>query len=181
MRSFTHCLQRTVCRALKMHGRHCVGHGSRGFTGQKTDRFWRIRNFRSSRAKTLLDFVPIPAHHTGMNLILSTHNVTLTKAIEDHIITRIEKLAHLDHFAINARVTLERDKTKAPERQFSCSMRLSVPGPDLFAEDRESDLYAAIDIVAKKVEQQIRKRHNKYRARKRKSARTKRTRQEAGL
>jgi len=39
-------------------------------------------------------------------------------------------------------VTLEHDKTKAPERQFSCSMRLSLPGPDLFAEDVESDLYA---------------------------------------
>jgi putative sigma-54 modulation protein len=116
-----------------------------------------------------------------MNMILSTHNVTLTKAIEDHIISRINKLEHLDHFAIDARVTLEHDKTKAPERQFSCSMRLSVPGPDLFAEDRESDLYAAIDIVAKKLEQQIRKRRSKYQARKRKSARTKRTRQEAGL
>ena len=71
----------------------------------------------------------------GMNLILSTHNVTLTKAIEDHIISRINKLEHLNSFAINARVTLEHDQTKAPERQFSCSMRLSLPGPDLFAEE----------------------------------------------
>ena len=117
-----------------------------------------------------------------MNLILSTHNLTLTKAIESHLISRIEKLEHMDRFAINARVTLEQDQTKAPERQFSCSMRLSVPGPDLFAEDVESDLYAAIDLVAKKIEQQIRKRHGKYKTRKHKVAsRTKRTRQEAGL
>lgn len=117
-----------------------------------------------------------------MNLILSTHNVTLTKAIEDHIISRITKLEHLDRFALNARVTLERDQAKAPERQFSCSIRLSLPGPDLFAEDVESDLYAAIDLVAKKIEQQIRKRRNKYKARKHKvAARTKLTRQEKGL
>jgi putative sigma-54 modulation protein len=117
-----------------------------------------------------------------MNMILSTHNVTLTKAIEDHIISRVGKLEHLDRFAINTRVTLEHDKTKAPERQFSCSMRVSLPGPDLFAEDVESDLYAAIDIVAKKIEQQIRKRRNKYKARKHKVAsRGKRTRQEKGL
>src|SRR5215470_2313638 len=117
-----------------------------------------------------------------MNLILSTHNLTLTRAIEDHIISRITKLEHLDRFAINARVTLERDQTKAPERQFCCSIRLSVPGPDLFAEDVENDLYAAIDLVAKKIEQQIRKRHSKYKARKHKQAsRTKRTRQEKGL
>ena len=117
-----------------------------------------------------------------MNLILSTHNVTLTKAIEDHIISRINKLGKLNHYAINTRVTLEHDKTKAPERQFSCSMRLSLPGPDLFAEDIESDLYTAIDLVAKKIEQQIRKRHNKRKALKHKqAARGKRSRQDKEL
>lgn len=116
-----------------------------------------------------------------MKLILSTHNVTLTKAIEDHIVNRIDKFDHLDRFAIDARVTLEHDKTKAPERQFSCSMRLSVPGPDLFAEDRESDLYAAIDLVAKKIEQQLRKRRDKIKTRRTKTAaRSKRRRQEVG-
>lgn len=117
-----------------------------------------------------------------MKLILSTHNVTLTKAIEDHILSRIEKLEHFDRFAINARVTLDHDHTKVPERAFFCSMRLNVPGPDLYAEDAESDLYAAIDLVTKKIEQQIRKRHNKFKARKHKQAsNSKRKRQEAGL
>jgi putative sigma-54 modulation protein len=100
-----------------------------------------------------------------MKLVLSTPNVTLTKAIEEHIVSKIEKLEHLDHAAIDARVTLEHDHTRVPERQFTCSVRLSVPGPDFFAEDSESDLYAAIDIVMKKIEQQIRKRQNKYKAR----------------
>jgi len=117
-----------------------------------------------------------------MNLILLPHNVTLTDAIEDHIISRISKLEHLNRYAINARVTLDRDQTNAPERQFSCSMRISLPGPDLFAEDVESDLYAAIDVVAKKIEQQFRKRHNKRKARKHTQASlSKRTRQEKGL
>ena len=129
-----------------------------------------------------LDFVGAAAHAKAMKLILSTHNVTLTKAIEDHILTRIEKLEHFDRFAINARVTLEHDTTKIPDRQFICSMRLAVPGPDLFAEDAESDLYAAIDLVTKKIEQQIRKRHSKYKARNQtEGARRKQKRQEAGL
>ena len=116
-----------------------------------------------------------------MKLILSTHNVTLTKAIEDHILSRIDKLEHLDRFAINARVTLELDATKASIKQFKCSMRLAVPGPDLFAVDSESDLYAAIDLVTKKIEQQIRKRQSKYTARKHTlAARTKSKRQAAG-
>src|SRR5882757_3774482 len=115
-----------------------------------------------------------------MNLILSTHNVTLTEAIEDHLISRINKLEHLNHFVTNVRSTLEHDQMKAPERAFSCSIRLSLPGPDIFAEDVESDLYAAIDLVAKKLEQQLRKRHGKIKTRKHKvAARSKRTRQEA--
>jgi putative sigma-54 modulation protein len=101
-----------------------------------------------------------------MKLILSTHNVTLTKAIEEHIIEKIDKLDHFEGRAVNARVTLEHDNTRAPEKQFKCGMRLSVPGPDLFAEDTESDLYAAIDLVCKKIEQQLRKRHGKFKARK---------------
>ena len=117
-----------------------------------------------------------------MKLVLSTHNVTLTKAIEDHVLAKLDKLEHFDRWAVDARVTLEHDPTRVPERQFSCSIRLVVRGPDLFAEDRESDLYAAIDLVAKKIEQQIRKRQNKKKARKHKvAARTKRSRQEAAL
>lgn len=99
-----------------------------------------------------------------MKLILSTHNVTLTQAIEDHVRGRIEKLEHFDQDAIDARVTLEHDHTKASEKQFSCSIRLSLRGPDLFAEDSESDLYAAIDRVTKKIQTQIRTRHNKVKA-----------------
>ena len=117
-----------------------------------------------------------------MKLILSTHNVTLTKTIEDHIIARLEKLDHYDKRAVDARITLEHDHTRVPEKQFSCSIRLDVRGPDLFAEDREKDLYAAIDRVTKKIEQQIRKRHNKRKATKHKiAARTKLRSQESNL
>lgn len=111
-----------------------------------------------------------------MKFVLTTHNVKLTKAIEDHILGRIEKLEHFDRWAVDARVNLEHDQTQSPEEQFKCSMRLGVRGPDLFAEDSESDLYAAIDLVTKKIEQQIRKRHSK-RIAKRTSQATKQKRQ----
>jgi len=105
-----------------------------------------------------------------MKLILSTHNVTLTKTLEDRVVRKLEQLDHLDGRAIDARVTLEHDHRRMPERQFNCSMQIAMRGPDLFAEARESDLYAAIDVVAKKIEQQIRKRHSKIKARKHKDA-----------
>ena len=117
-----------------------------------------------------------------MKFILSAHNVTLTKSIEDHILTRIEKLEHMDRFVTSARVTLEHDHLKLTEGQFSCAIRLAVPGPDLFAEDWENDLYSAIDLVTKKIEQQLRKRHSKTKARKHTlGARSKQSRQVADL
>lgn len=117
-----------------------------------------------------------------MKLILTTHNLTLTDAIESHIVSRIEQLGHLDPRAINARVVIEHDHAKVSERQFKCSIRVTEPGPDLFAEDAETDLYAAIDLVAKKIESQIRKRHNKFKARNQSEAsKMKRSRQERAL
>jgi len=118
----------------------------------------------------------------SMNLILVPHKVTLTKAIEDHLVGKIKKIEHLNSFATNIRVVLDHDQTKAAERQFSCSMEVSLPGPDVFAEDVEADLYAAIDLVSKKVEQQLRKRQSKYKARQHKVGTTrKRNRLEKGI
>jgi putative sigma-54 modulation protein len=117
-----------------------------------------------------------------MKLVLTTHNITLTDAIESHIVSRIEQIEHLEPRAIDARVVIEHDHAKVPERQFKCSMRVTEPGPDLFAEDAETDLYAAIDLVAKKIEQQIRKRHSKFKARNHSEAsKSKRSRQEGVL
>src|SRR4030095_1681251 len=102
-----------------------------------------------------------------MKFILTTHNVTLTKAIEDHVFNRIEKLEHIDRWLIVARVTVEKDHTAhGPDKQFKCAVRLGVRGRDLYAEDKEADLYAAIDLAVKKLEQQIRTKHSRAKARK---------------
>jgi putative sigma-54 modulation protein len=140
-------------------------------------------NFASRfELKEKLDFIFRQQHVESMKLILSTHNITLTKALEEHVVKRLEKLDHFDRRAVDARVTLEHDHKRVPEKQFSCSMRLAVRGPDLFAEDRESDLYAAVDLVTKKIEQQIRKRHNKIKARKHKdAAKLKNIKRDAGV
>jgi ribosomal subunit interface protein len=110
-----------------------------------------------------------------MKFILSTHNVTLTDAIEQHVLERLEKLEHIDRWLLDARVTLEKDHTAhSPEKQFKCGIRIGVRGNDLYAEDRNSDLYAAIDSTTKKLEGQIRRKHNKTKSRTHKvAARTK--------
>ena len=97
-----------------------------------------------------------------MKFILTTHNVTLTDAIEQHVLQQIDKLEHIDRWLIDARVTLERDHVAhSPEKQYKCGIRIGVRGNDLFAEDRESDLYAAIDLVADRLDRQVLKYKNK--------------------
>jgi len=108
-----------------------------------------------------LDFSPDYLHLIAMKFILTTHNVSTSEAIEDHILSKIEKLEHLDQRAVETRVAIEFDKTRSPEKQFKCSVRLAVRGPDLYAEDVEADLYSAIDLAFKKIQQQIRTLHNK--------------------
>jgi putative sigma-54 modulation protein len=141
-----------------------------------------VGNFCRAALSGFSGFRPRQSSFSGMKFILSTHNVTLTKAIEDHILVRIEKFEHFDRWAVDARVTLDHDHTKVTDRQFKCSLRLGVRGPDLYAEDHDGDLYAAIDKAAKKIEQQIRKRHHKLKNRKHtEAARIKRRNQEAIL
>ena len=97
----------------------------------------------------------------SMKLILDSHNVEVTEAIKEHVNVCVHKLEHMNQRAIEARVNLERDHVGLPENKYKCTMHLYFKGADMFAEDHESDLYAAIDSVTKKVQQQLRKHHSK--------------------
>jgi len=106
-----------------------------------------------------------------MKLILSTHNVTLTDAIEQHVLHQLEHVEHMDRWLMDARVTLEKDHiAHTPDRQFKCGVRLGIRGNDIYGESYHSDLYAAIDLATKKVEVQIRKKHSVAKAKKHKLA-----------
>ncbi|RME90442.1 MAG: ribosome-associated translation inhibitor RaiA [Verrucomicrobia bacterium] len=128
-----------------------------------------------------MDFPAGCPHLGAMKFILSTHNMSSNPAIEERIQHRIEKLEHLNGRALETRVTLEHDRTQAPERQFRCAVRLVVRGPDLFAEDVEEDPLKAVDLAFKKLEQQVRKLHGLKKARHQEAARAKEARKDNGV
>ena len=99
-----------------------------------------------------------------MKLVLSTHKITLTDGLKDHVRQCVEKLENQDTHALAAFVNLERDHKGIPKNKFNCTMKVSLPGQTLIARDSKDDLYAAIDLVTKKIQQQIRKRHSKFKA-----------------
>ena len=59
-------------------------------------------------------------------MVLTSHNIK-PPTIENHILSRIEKLEHFDRWAMGPRVNLEHDNAFS-ERQFKCSIRLGVKG-----------------------------------------------------
>jgi putative sigma-54 modulation protein len=92
-----------------------------------------------------------------MHIHLSPRHLALTGPINAYV---VNKLAHLDHQSdriIAAHVVLMHDDSKK-KSHYVVKVHLAVPGPDIHAEDRESDLYAAIDLVMNKLAQQLRKR-----------------------
>ena len=92
-----------------------------------------------------------------MHIHLSPRHLALTGAINSYV---VNKLAHLDHQSeqiMAAHVVLVHDESKK-KSNYVVKVHLAMPGPDIHVEDREDDLYAAIDLVMNKLSRQLRKR-----------------------
>lgn len=94
-----------------------------------------------------------------MQIHLSPRHLSLTAAIHGYVAEKIGHLEQLTDRIVAAHVVLMHDETKT--RKHIVKVHLAVPGPDIHAEDAEDDLYAAIDKVADKLSQQLRKRKTK--------------------
>jgi putative sigma-54 modulation protein len=93
-----------------------------------------------------------------MQLHLSPRNVRLTAAIHQYA---AEKVLHLEDHTdiIAAHVVLLHEVGANRKKLFCVKIHLAVPGPDIHAEARDADLYAALDDVTAKLSRQLRKRH----------------------
>ena len=91
-----------------------------------------------------------------MNLQLTGHHVEITPALRGYVESKLERLTrHFDH-VIDANVVLT---VEGLEQIVECTVH--VRGKDLFAEAREPDMYAAIDILADKLDRQVLKHKEK--------------------
>jgi putative sigma-54 modulation protein len=91
-----------------------------------------------------------------MNLQLTGHHVDVTPALRDYVHSKLERVTrHFDH-VIDVTVVLTVDKL-----QQKCEATLHVRGKDLHAESIEPDMYAAIDILADKLDRQVLKHKEK--------------------
>jgi putative sigma-54 modulation protein len=85
-----------------------------------------------------------------MNLSVSGHHLDVTPAIRSYVQAKLGRITrHFDH-VIDAHVILTTDKLVQ-----KAEVTLHVRGKDLHCESEEGDLYAAIDILADKLDRQI--------------------------
>jgi putative sigma-54 modulation protein len=85
-----------------------------------------------------------------MNLNVSGHHLEVTPAIRTYVRTKLERITrHFDH-VIDAHVILTVDKLRQ-----KAEVTLHVRGKDLHCECEDGDLYAAIDLLADKLDRQV--------------------------
>ena len=85
-----------------------------------------------------------------MNLNVSGHHLEVTSAIRNYVESKIARIRrHFDH-VIDAHVILTANKLVQ-----KAEVTLHVRGKDLHCESEEADLYAAIDLLADKLDRQV--------------------------
>ncbi|MEI6337819.1 MAG: ribosome-associated translation inhibitor RaiA [Verrucomicrobiota bacterium] len=92
-----------------------------------------------------------------MHIHLSPRHLTLTGAINSYVVNKLARLDHQSDRIIAAHAVLMHDESKN-KSDYVVKVHLAMPGPDIHAEDREEDLYAAIDLVVSKLSRQLSKR-----------------------
>ena len=85
-----------------------------------------------------------------MNLNVSGHHLEVTPAIRDYVRSKIERVTRHFDDVIDAHVILTVDKLRQ-----KAEVTLHVRGKDLHCSCEEDDLYAAIDLLADKLDRQV--------------------------
>ena len=87
-----------------------------------------------------------------MNLQISGHHLEITPALRDYVTGKLERVTrHFDHVIdVNVILSVEKLKQKA-------EVTVHLAGKDVYVESIDEDLYAAIDILADKLDRQVQK------------------------
>ncbi len=91
-----------------------------------------------------------------MNLQISGHHLEVTPAIHDYVLEKIGRvIRHFDNVIdVNVILSVEKLKQRA-------EVTVHLSGKDVHVEASEDDLYAAIDVLADKLDRQIQRHKEK--------------------
>ncbi len=93
-----------------------------------------------------------------MQINISGHHVEVTQALRDYVLSKLKRLQrHFDNIT-NTDVTLIVEKMVQ-----KAEATIHVSGADIFATAESEDMYAAIDLLADKLDRQLIKHKEKNR------------------
>jgi|SRR5690554_7578157 len=93
-----------------------------------------------------------------MQINISGHHLDITPAIHSYSLDKVERLQYHNDFITRIDVTLSVDKLDQKAEAL-----VHVSGKDIYAESVHTDLYAAIDALADKLDRQLIKHKEKLR------------------
>ncbi|MBI3562722.1 MAG: ribosome-associated translation inhibitor RaiA [Gammaproteobacteria bacterium] len=91
-----------------------------------------------------------------MQLSVTGHHVEITPPLQTYVANKFERLErHFDHVTnVHVVLTVEKLRHKA-------EATVHISGADVFADAIDGDMYAAIDLLADKLDRQIKKHKEK--------------------
>ncbi|MFN0182850.1 MAG: ribosome hibernation-promoting factor, HPF/YfiA family [Aquabacterium sp.] len=90
-----------------------------------------------------------------MNLTISGHHLDVSPALREYVQTKLDRVTrHFDQ-VVDVNVLLTVDKLREKERRQRAEVTLHVKGRDIFVEQSNEDLYAAIDQLMDKLDRQV--------------------------
>lgn len=96
-----------------------------------------------------------------MNINFEYHGVKASDRLEILAAKKLEKLLNKFDFVVRADVFLKKENTSQPDTGMICGIRLSTPGPRLFAESSNGSFEASIVESVDELERQLNRRKAK--------------------
>lgn len=95
-----------------------------------------------------------------MQIHVSARHLKLTASINAYVAQKLSAIEHIANDIIGAHVVLIEEDSKKKNR-ICVKVHLAVPGPDIHVEQKDSDLFTAIDKIEDKLARGLRKRKTK--------------------
>ncbi|MDL5512827.1 ribosome-associated translation inhibitor RaiA [Arenibacter sp. M-2] len=96
-----------------------------------------------------------------MNINFEYDDVKASARLEELATKKLEKLEDKYDFIVRADVFFKKENTSSPDTGLICNIRLSAPGPRLFAESNNAKFEVAIAASVEELERQLEKRKGK--------------------
>jgi putative sigma-54 modulation protein len=107
----------------------------------------------------------------NMEMEIRGKKLQLSKAVENYVTKKMGKLSHLLPSIVETKVEISKEKAKSPTNRYVVQVTVKSDGVLIRAEERQADVYAAIDAADDVIRKQIGRFKGKYYLRNRRAAR----------